>query len=206
MSTSFSWDAGISFFDKGLKVVLVSLCLAGSAAAQVDTILMQLGDALHADWQATARASGRTERYKPVKVSGKPLTASSRQEIEAYCDTVGVPADLRAKFRIADGGAVEQDILAIPNRFLSANNRGENDASAKVVLTAIQDQLGAGGTLDDAFVEKASVVVHDEWMKRNSSWAPPEQMLPFDKLSQVEADKDRAMVRIGIKLAQSSGL
>ena len=36
------------------------------------SLTVQLADALHADWQATARASGRTERFKPVKKGKSP--------------------------------------------------------------------------------------------------------------------------------------
>ena len=194
-----------------LSIVVVMMCwyTGGSTMAKGDEVnnaALQLGDLLHADWQATARASGRTERYKPVKANGKPLIVSNQAEVDSYCDSIGVPAELRCKFRIAAGGQVEQDILAISNRYLSTNNRAENDASANVVLKTIEDQLASGGKLDDAFVEKASVTVHDEWMKRNSSWAPPEQMLPFSQLTKVEADKDRAMVRIGMTLATRLGL
>lgn len=194
-------------FNKLFKCAALALALVVPVhAAGVDSVFLDLADAVHVDWQKTARAQGRTERYKPVKVDGKPFIASSPAEIDAFCTSSGVPAEYRAKFRIADGGQVEQDILAIPNRYLSSNNRGENDASARAVLKTITEQLDRGGQLDAAFVEVAAKFVHDEWMKRNGSWAPPHQMLPFEQLSKEEADKDRDMVRLGIQIAQRAGL
>jgi hypothetical protein len=176
--------------------------------ASVATISAKLrtefADALHADWQATARASGRTERFKPVKEGGKTVECHTPEELRVYLDSKGIPADYRSRYRLVDS-KVEENILAIPNRYLAANNRAENDASASATIDLIAQQIMRGGSLDAAFIEKASSVLHDKWVERNGCWAPEEQKLPFDQLSKAEADKDRDMVRQGVLLFTQMG-
>ncbi|MBI5510611.1 MAG: hypothetical protein HY903_17780 [Deltaproteobacteria bacterium] len=185
----------------------------GPAATKADAgdvsgfsrVTSDLADALHADWQATARASGRTERFKPMKENGKAVECQTAAALQAYLDTKGIPAEYRERYRIVEG-KVEEDILAIPNRFLATNNRAENDASASTTIALVAMQMASGGSLDAAFIERASSLLHNKWVERNGSWAPEEQKVPFDQLSKVEADKDRDMIKQGIGLLVTGAL
>lgn len=92
------------------------------------------------------------------------------------------------------------DIANLEYKDLPEKFKFENKESARVTVEQIKRHLTAGGELDDAFLEKASSELHDEWLKRNGSWASAEQKLPFNELSKVEADKDRVIIRKGMDL------
>ena len=64
------------------------------------------------------------------------------------------------------------------------------------VEKAIKNNLA----LDDSFLELASSVLHDKWLERNGSWAPPEQNKPYSELSEEEKEKDRVIIRQAMKL------
>lgn len=157
-----------------------------------------LADSIHADWQKTALASGKTERFKALKVNGK--TINSQKDLDQYFAANNIPEEFKKYFRIKDG-QVEEDILHIPNRYLGPNNKAENDASAKVVAVLFSEYIKRGGKTDPeslrVFMQKASDIVHQQWMLRNSSWAPENQMQPFARLSPEEAQKDVDMVALG---------
>lgn len=164
----------------------------------VATFQKTLADSIHADWQKTALASGKTERFKALKVNGK--TINSQKDLDQYFATNNIPEDLKKYFKIKDG-QVEEDILHIPNRYLGPNNKAENDASAKVVAVLLSEYIKRGGKTDTEsmkiFMQKASDIVHQQWMLRNSSWAPENQMQPFARLTREEAQKDVDMVALG---------
>jgi len=157
-----------------------------------------LADSIHADWQKTALASGKTERFKALKVNGK--TINSQKDLDQYFAANNIPEEFKKYFRIKDG-QVEEDILHIPNRYLGPNNKAENDASAKVVAVLLSEYIKRGGKTDSeslrVFMQKASDIVHQQWMLRNSSWAPENQMQPFARLTPEEAQKDVDMVALG---------
>jgi len=56
--------------------------------------------------------------------------------------------------------------------------------------------------LDEACVEEASATMHERWLKRNGSWAPPEQQLPYEQLSEEEKEKDGVIVRKAVSLVR----
>lgn len=165
----------------------------------VESFQKTLADSIHADWQKTALATGKTERFKVLKVNGKAI--NSQKSLDQYFAANKIPDDLKKYFRVKDG-QVEEDILHIPNRYLGPNNKAENDASAKVVAVLLSEYLKRGGKTDAEsmrmFMQKASDIVHQQWMLRNSSWAPENQMQPFARLSPDEAQKDIDMVALGI--------
>ena len=164
----------------------------------VATFQKTLADSIHADWQKTAFATGKTERFKALKVNGK--TINSQKDLDQYFAANNIPEDLKKYFRIKDG-QVEEDILNIPNRYLGPNNKAENDASAKVVAVLLSEYIKRGGKTDTEsmriFMQRASDIVHQQWMLRNSSWAPENQMQPFARLTPEEAQKDIDMVALG---------
>jgi len=40
--------------------------------------------------------------------------------------------------------------------------------------------------------------MHDKWLERNGEWAPAEQKLPYDELSEEEKEKDRVVIKKAI--------
>lgn len=172
--------------------------VAGNTSVDADAIKKTLADAVHADWQRSARDQYPDGRFKPVKEDGKLVVLPDDGALAAYVQKF--PAECQAHYRRNGKGEVEQNILALANRHLSANNRNENDASACVVIDLIQAHVAHGGPLDAAFVEKASDVVHEQWLARNT-WVDADSPLraPFAQLSRAEQDKDRAMVKLGIQ-------
>lgn len=63
----------------------------------------------------------------------------------------------------------------------------ENRAAASSVVSSILE-LSSCGVAD---LEAVSARVHEDWLERNSSWAPAEQSVPYEELSEVERQKDR---------------
>jgi hypothetical protein len=103
----------------------------------------------------------------------------------------------------AHQGQTQLDIANTPYTELPSDWQKENKESAEVSLREVyeiafygQGQYGGRDFLSfDHFVEWVSAEVHKEWLYRNQAWAPPEQNLPYDQLSEEEKDKDRAIVR-----------
>lgn len=171
---------------------------------KVEDAVSSLGDRLHATWQAEARASGKTERFKPMKVDGKTITTEA--DLKKYLDNNNIPAEYRKRYRLMDDGkgniVAHEDILNMPNRYLAPNNQFENTASAYGAVMFTDKWLAAGGKIDDTFMRAASSFVHDQWMARNS-WAKdqsPELFKPFDQLSAKEAKKDTDIVNDALKM------
>ena len=77
--------------------------------------------------------------------------------------------------------------------------QAENKASADVAVSEVQKAIEAGEVLDEEFVETASSALHDKWLERNSSWAAPEQKVPYPELSEKEEEKDRVIIRKAVE-------
>jgi hypothetical protein len=91
------------------------------------------------------------------------------------------------------------DIANLEYKKLPPDWKGENKISAEVAVTALYEAVKAKRELDEAFVEAASTAIHDAWRERNGSWAPPEQMVDFDELSEEEKEKDRVIARAAVE-------
>jgi hypothetical protein len=106
-------------------------------------------------------------------------------------------------------GTDEVDIANTSYENLPSDWQGENKVSADVAVGEVFKAVQNGVALDASFIESASAVVHEKWLERNGSWAPPEQKLPYEQLSEAEREKDRAIVREAIKqfedIANDSG-
>lgn len=111
---------------------------------------------------------------------------------------------------IKKNGTDEVDIAKTDFKDLPKDIAKENTDSGKAARYAIADLIN-GYKYDgmkkkkvsykdeDDLIEKASSDVHDAWMKRNGSWAPPEQMKPYKDLTDDEKEKDRLFVREYLK-------
>ena len=99
----------------------------------------------------------------------------------------------------------EVDIANTSYEDLPEDWKGENRDSAEVSVTIVERALRAGVVDIESkeFLEEASATVHEKWLKRNGSWAPPEQNLPYEELSEDEKDKDRVMVKAAIRVVRT---
>ncbi len=139
-------------------------------------MVVQLGSVLHDEWRASRKIAD-TDRYEP-----RVKKTKDQNWIDAH------------------GGAVEVDIANMPYSELPSDWQYENHASAQVTVDQVADAVSGGTELNAGFVETASAVLHEEWLKRNGAWAPAEQKLPYAELSEAEKEKDRVIIRKGIEL------
>ncbi|HNU76526.1 MAG TPA: hypothetical protein PKL88_02325 [bacterium] len=101
---------------------------------------------------------------------------------------------------IESHGTDEIDIANTSFEDLPSDWQYENRASAYVTMSLIYEAGMSGENLDDSFVDKASSKLHDAWLDRNGSWAPAEQKVSFDELSEEEKDKDRVIIQKGLEI------
>ena len=104
----------------------------------------------------------------------------------------------------------EVDIANTEYKDLPEDWKGENKASAEVTVDEIYKAIDSEKELDSSFIEEASDVLHQEWMKRktkegynendeNWNWAKP-LMVDYNKLPNEEKGKDRVIIRKGIEI------
>lgn len=96
-----------------------------------------------------------------------------------------------------DGQGGEVDIANTPYADLPPKWQAENKASAESAVRAILDN-------PDADMEQLASIVHDAWLERNGSWAPPEQNVPYEQLSETEKQKDRDVVEAARRAIQGT--
>lgn len=98
-------------------------------------------------------------------------------------------------------GTDQVDIANTRYKDLPADWQKENKESATLAVRLVNDARKHGvDPKREEFMESASKSVHDAWLRRNGEWAPPEQKLPYHKLSEVEKEKDRVVVRAALDL------
>lgn len=97
-------------------------------------------------------------------------------------------------------GTDQVDITNTNYADLPKDWQGENKASAEVAINEVWIAKTENKSLNEAFIEQVSHIIHQQWLERNGSWAPVEQNKPYSELSDEEKDKDRAIVRKAIEL------
>lgn len=187
----------------------------------------ELADSLHDEWRTGRKSTGADAIKKASELYDQKVieaqSAGYARSIKGYDPTVDEVKIKRAveernlyykalesarktgvyfEPRIKEVNGKLFDIANLSYKDLPDQFKTENKESARVTVNSIKKHLAAGGSLDDSFVEKASSELHDEWLKRNGSWATAEQKLPFQKLSKVEADKDRVIIKKGLALIE----
>lgn len=135
-----------------------------------------LGSQLHEEW--------RKPRWREESKDYEPRIKKTKDEAWSQ----------------AHGGAVEVDIANTPYEGLPSEWQGENKISAEIAVTEVEKAIEAGMPLDESFVETASSTLHDKWLERNGSWAPPEQNKPYTELSEEEREKDRVIIRKAVEV------
>jgi hypothetical protein len=128
-----------------------------------------LASHMHDEWRAPRRLEDGRYKPQPKKTTDQEWTAENDTD--------------------------EVDIANTDYKDLPADWKKENEASATVAVGLTADGLRSGQRVSgSAFVESASAKVHEAWLERNGEWAPPEQQLPYDELSEPEKAKDRVFV------------
>ncbi len=100
-------------------------------------------------------------------------------------------------------GVTEVDIAALSYPDLPSDWQKENKLGAEAVVDCLLEAVSKNQPLDADFVESASALAHEKWLERNGSWAPANQKLPYDQLTEDEKEKDRFFVRAAIAAYQS---
>lgn len=136
-----------------------------------------------------------------AKKSELEALIAKKKEITDALRIAGGKTLYEPRLKVVDGKTY--DIANLGYDDLPEQFKFENRESARVAINQINERIKGGGKLNDEFIEKASSTVHDEWLKRNGSWAPENQKLTFSKLSKAEADKDRAIVKKALSLFET---
>lgn len=149
-------------------------------ATEHDKRVAALASELHEEWRA-GRLDPKTGKYEERL---KPTT--DQEWIKTH-------------------GTSKVDIANTSYEDLPVDWKGENRDSAEVSVTIVERALRSGvvDIESEGFLEEASATVHAKWLERNGSWAPPEQNLPYEELSEDEKDKDRVMVKAAIRVVRT---
>jgi hypothetical protein len=102
----------------------------------------------------------------------------------------------------AHNGETKVDIAATAYPDLPSDWKGENKASAEVVVDAVLSAVESNRELDDTFIEETAAISHSKWVERNGSWAAEELKRPYAELPEAEKEKDRIFVRRAIAAYQ----
>lgn len=148
---------------------------------------------------AAAVSPGKSQKSpKSPPLTDRNVTYMRSRQEEAIAETAAKLHDAwRAPRRKEDGTfeprmkdnglGGEVDIANTNYADLPAKWQEENRLSAQHAVEAI---LANPKMSDDSIAD----LVHQDWLRRNGSWAPEEQKKPYSELSQEEKDKDLAVV------------
>lgn len=92
---------------------------------------------------------------------------------------------------------------------LPEDRKYENRASAEVAMKQIYQTIKNKKSLDEAFIESASAVIHEEWLKRNAwvydaQYGNPVLTQSYENLPEEEKEKDRVIVRMAISIYEQN--
>ena len=91
-------------------------------------------------------------------------------------------------------GTDDVDIANTSFADLPSNWQEENLLAAKVVIELVYDKVIAEEEITVKEREKMAAKVHEEWLKRNGSWAEEKLKVPYEQLPEVEKEKDRVQL------------
>jgi hypothetical protein len=93
----------------------------------------------------------------------------------------------------------EIDIANTNYEDLPSDWKKENLASAIIATNIIYDAIKNKTKIDEVFIENASSIIHDEWLKRNTWSKGGELDVPYSKLPEIEKAKDREIIKLAEK-------
>lgn len=91
------------------------------------------------------------------------------------------------------------DLATTDFRSLPRDWRDENLAAAASVCSRVDGARAASlDPTEPAVLEALAAGVHEDWLVRNRWFAPPEQSVPYRRLSEADKERDRALVRAAL--------
>jgi hypothetical protein len=96
----------------------------------------------------------------------------------------------------------EIDIANTNYEDLPSDWKKENLASAIIATNIIYDAIKNKTKIDEVFIENASSIIHDEWLKRNTWSKGGELDVPYSKLPEIEKAKDREIIKLALELSK----
>lgn len=148
--------------------------------SSLDKAIWAAADVLHDKWREGYKAAnGDKPRWKPLNEASVKWVNENGVDVD--CLRVN-PETQKPEINIA----------GLPNSKLPPQHSGENTAAARGAIEAIVQN-------PQSSMENLASIVHDQWLSRNSSWAPAEQKKPYADLSEAEKEKDRVIVRVAQK-------
>jgi len=100
--------------------------------------------------------------------------------------------------------STDQADLAKLNYFgLPSDWQKERWFGAKMALDVLLETVKSGKLLNEEFIERASDMVHQEWLDRNFNRAENEHKLSYKELSEEAKEKDRIFVRSAIEIFET---
>ncbi len=160
---------------------------------QKQQLVTNLGNLLHEEWRAPRKKEDGS--FEPrIKV----LMQHSDGKQKWYNESDSkIPPDAQEIER--------QDIANTKFEDLHANWQADNRVAAEVAMGTVFEAVESGLSLSDpAFLEEASAIVHEYWLKRNGWQATEIQKQPYTQLPKEEKEKDRVQVRKAIEIFESS--
>jgi len=165
---------------------------------QKQQMVAKLSRLLHDKWRAPREkkdADGKgTGKYEPrVKV----LVNIEGEEKWFNKGDSKIPVDAQV--------LKEQDIANTSYEELDPNWQKDNKVAAKIAMNEVFSAVEKGQTLDDpSFIESASAVIHDEWLKRNGGQATEIQKKPYEELLEDIKEQDRVQLKKAIEIYQTA--
>jgi len=85
--------------------------------------------------------------------------------------------------------------------YFQEDNKMAAEAAMGEVFKAVENSIDLN---DSSFIESASSVIHDDWLKRNGYRATETQKKPYQELPEDEKEQDRTQLRKAIDIYKKS--
>lgn len=153
---------------------------------QYANAVVPLENMLHEKWLATYKAKPDNYENGELKPRWKPFNDPEWQRL---AETENHP--YKNFFRInPENGKTEVDISGLRNSELPKQPREENQQAAKFAIDKIREAKKEGAYPSRSLLDQYSDEVHQEWQRRNASWASGDLMKPYKDIPLEEQLKD----------------
>lgn len=159
---------------------------------KLSRLTAKLGNLLHDEWRAPRKKEDGT--YDPrIKVLIKMEDGKEKWFNEGDSNITTDSQEIK-----------RQDIANTSFDELDSKWQEDNKLAAEVAMGEVFKAIESGRALDDqSFIESASAVVHEEWLKRNGWQATEIQKKPYEELPEEEKRKDRVQIIKAINIFNS---